>query len=95
MDKSKVWGHTELARLYFPGILLKSASAQLSLWIRRDGHYLHIRFKRIQEFLRIPITSRHISNFLLLLQPCGGVLPVGQLLRYRLKIEFHLIFHIV
>ena len=26
MDKSKVWGHTELARLYFPGILLKSAS---------------------------------------------------------------------
>ena len=40
MDKSKVWGHTELARLYFPGILLKSASAQLSLWIRRDEELL-------------------------------------------------------
>ncbi len=40
MDKSKVWGHTQLAMLYFPGILPKSASAQLSLWIKRDEELL-------------------------------------------------------
>ena len=33
---NRVYGHTELARLYFPGILDKSASSQLSSWINRD-----------------------------------------------------------
>lgn len=40
MDKSKVWGHMELALLYFPGILPKSASSQLAQWIRRDEDLL-------------------------------------------------------
>lgn len=40
MDKNKVYGHMELAMLYFPGILPKSASSQLSLWICRDEELL-------------------------------------------------------
>lgn len=40
MDKNRVYGHTELAMLYFPGILPKSASSQLSQWIRRDEDLL-------------------------------------------------------
>ena len=37
---NRVYGHTELAILYFPGILAKSASSQLSLWINRDEDLL-------------------------------------------------------
>ena len=40
MDKYRVWGHTQLAMLYFPGIQPKSASSQLSQWIRRDEDLL-------------------------------------------------------
>ena len=40
MDEIRVYGHTELAMLYFPGIQAKSASSQLSLWIRRDEDLL-------------------------------------------------------
>ena len=36
MKINRTWGHTELARLYFPGIQPKSASAQLARWIRLD-----------------------------------------------------------
>lgn len=37
---NRVYGHTELAILYFPGILAKSASSQLSSWINRDEDLL-------------------------------------------------------
>ena len=37
---NRVYGHTELARLYFPDILPKSASSQFSLWINRDEELL-------------------------------------------------------
>ena len=37
---NRVYGHTELARLYFPSILPKSASSQFSLWINRDEDLL-------------------------------------------------------
>ncbi|RGP13169.1 DUF4248 domain-containing protein [Parabacteroides gordonii] len=37
---NRVYGHTELARLYFLGILDKSASSQLSSWINRDEDLL-------------------------------------------------------
>ena len=37
---NRVYGHTELARLYFPDILPKSASSQLSSWINRDEDLL-------------------------------------------------------
>ena len=40
MDKNRSWGHMELALLYFPNILPKSASSQLSQWIRRDEELL-------------------------------------------------------
>lgn len=38
---NRVYGHTELAILYFPGILDKSASSQLSAWINRDKDLLN------------------------------------------------------
>ena len=40
MIVNRVYGHTELARLYFPDILPKSASSQFTLWIRRDEELL-------------------------------------------------------
>ncbi len=40
MDKKRVWGHMELALRYFPGILPKSASSQLTQWIKRDEELL-------------------------------------------------------
>ena len=36
MDKDRIYGHTELAMLYFKNIQPKSASTQLARWIRRD-----------------------------------------------------------
>lgn len=36
MDKDRIYGHTELAMLYFNNIQPKSASTQLARWIRRD-----------------------------------------------------------
>lgn len=36
MDKDRIYGHAELAMLYFKNIQPKSASTQLSRWIRRD-----------------------------------------------------------
>ena len=38
--RAKVWGAYGTGSVVFPGILLKSASAQLSLWIRRDEELL-------------------------------------------------------
>lgn len=35
-NKNKIYGHTELALLYFTNILPKSASTQLTRWIQRD-----------------------------------------------------------
>ncbi|WP_288207550.1 DUF4248 domain-containing protein [uncultured Parabacteroides sp.] len=40
MQLNRVYGHTELALLYFPDILPKSASSQLALWINRDEELL-------------------------------------------------------
>ena len=36
IDKSRIYGHTELAMLYFRDIQPKSASTQLTRWINRD-----------------------------------------------------------
>ena len=36
MNKNKIYGHTELALLYFKHIQPKSASTQLARWLRRD-----------------------------------------------------------
>lgn len=41
MQINRVYGHTELAMLYLPGILPKSASSQLALWINRDEDLLN------------------------------------------------------
>lgn len=36
MNKNKIYGHTELALLYFKHIQPTSASTQLARWLRRD-----------------------------------------------------------
>lgn len=36
MKKNRIYGHQELAQLYFPNILPASASSQLTRWIARD-----------------------------------------------------------
>lgn len=36
IDRNKIYGHTELASLYFRYIQPKSASTQLTRWIQRD-----------------------------------------------------------
>ncbi len=36
MKKHKIYGHTELALLYFKNVQPKSASTQLARWLRRD-----------------------------------------------------------
>ncbi|MEY8487215.1 DUF4248 domain-containing protein [uncultured Parabacteroides sp.] len=36
MDKDRIYGHAELALMYFKNIQPKSASTQLARWIRRD-----------------------------------------------------------
>lgn len=40
MNTNRVYGHQELALLYFPNILPASASTQLTRWIRRDEDLL-------------------------------------------------------
>lgn len=40
MKTNKVYGHQELALLYFPHVLPASASTQLTRWIRRDPSLL-------------------------------------------------------
>lgn len=41
MKTTKMYSHKELASLYFPNILLKSASTQLTRWIHRDEDLLN------------------------------------------------------
>lgn len=40
MNTNRVYGHQELALLYFPNILPASASTQFTRWIRRDPDLL-------------------------------------------------------
>ncbi|RHJ82342.1 DUF4248 domain-containing protein [Parabacteroides sp. AM08-6] len=40
MNKNRVWGHTELAVLYFPYMQIKSASTRLGVMIKRDEELL-------------------------------------------------------
>lgn len=36
MNKNRIYGHQELAQLYFPHVLPESASTQLTRWIDRN-----------------------------------------------------------
>lgn len=53
MTTNKAYGHTELAQLYFPNSLPKSAGQQLMRWICRDEDLLdalrHAGYKKGQR----------------------------------------------
>lgn len=61
MTTNKVYGHTELAQLYFPNSLPKSAGQQLTRWICRDEDLLdalrHAGYKKGQRIY----TPRQVS----------------------------------
>lgn len=69
MDKNRVWGHMELAQLYFPGILSKSASSQFSHWISRDEELLvelrkagYRKGQRIYTPRQVAILTDHLGD---------------------------------
>lgn len=69
MDKNRVWGHMELAQLYFPGILSKSASSQFSHWISRDEELLaelrkagYRKGQRIYTPRQVTILTDHLGD---------------------------------
>lgn len=69
MNKNRVYGHTELAMLYFPGILPKSASSQLAKWIRRDEELLgelisagYLKGQRIYTPRQVSIIVDHLGE---------------------------------
>ena len=43
MNTNRIYGHQELALLYFPNVLPSSASTQLTRFIRRDPELLSVR----------------------------------------------------
>lgn len=61
MTTNKAYGHTELAQLYFPNSLPKSAGQQLMRWICRDEDLLdalrHAGYKKGQRIY----TPRQVS----------------------------------
>lgn len=69
MDKNKIYGHTELALLYFPNVLPKSASTQLTRWIRRDKELLeallragYFKGQRMYSPLQLSILIDHLGD---------------------------------
>lgn len=69
MDKTRIYGHTELALLYFRNVLPKSASAQLTRWIRRDSDLLEALTKagyhkgqRLYSPLQLAILLDHLGD---------------------------------
>lgn len=69
MDKNRIYGHTELALLYFKNVLPKSASAQLSRWINRDEDLMadlkkagHRKGQRIYTPLQLSIILDHLGD---------------------------------
>lgn len=62
MDKDRIYGHAELALLYFKNIQPKSASTQLARWIRRDEELweeLLLAGYRKGQKVFTPATSNH------------------------------------
>ena len=45
--------------------------------------------EQFQELAGRPVAFAHVSNLLLLLEPCGGFLPAGLFPHNRLMIDFH------
>ncbi|MCD8269245.1 MAG: DUF4248 domain-containing protein [Parabacteroides sp.] len=69
MDKNRVWGHKELAVLYFPDSTPKSASSQLALWIWRDEELLadlqkagYRKGQRIYTPRRVAVLVDHLGE---------------------------------
>ena len=51
MNTNRIYGHQELALLYFPNVLPSSASTQLTRFIRRDPELLQPRRQRRQRHI--------------------------------------------
>lgn len=69
MNTNRIYGHQELASLYFPHILPESASTQLRRWINRDEDLLgelrragHIKGMRIYTPLMVAILVSHLGD---------------------------------
>lgn len=69
MNTNRIYGHQELACLYFPHILPASASTQLSRWINRDEDLLadlrragHVKGVRIYTPLMVAILVNHLGE---------------------------------
>ena len=64
MNTNRIYGHQELALLYFPNVLPSSASTQLTRFIRRDPELLSaleaIGYRKVPV---VPeVNSRRVSS---------------------------------
>lgn len=64
-----VYGHRQLAQLYFPNVQPTSASNQLALWIRRDPELLaeltragYVKGQRMYSPLQLRILLDHLGD---------------------------------
>lgn len=69
MNKNRIYGHQELAQLYFPHVLPKSASSQLTRWIERDEELSealhragHRKRTRLYTPLQVAILIEHLGE---------------------------------
>lgn len=69
MDKTRIYGHTELAMLYFKHVLPKSASTQLTRWIKRDEELMeelilagYKKGQRLYTPLQLAILIYHLGD---------------------------------
>lgn len=69
MHKKRIYGHQELAQLYFPDVLPKSASSQLTRWIARDEDLSealhragHRKRTRLYTPLQVDILFEHLGE---------------------------------
>lgn len=69
MNKNRIYGHQELAQLYFPYVLPKSASSQLTRWIERDEELSealrragHRKRTRLYTPLQVSILIEHLGE---------------------------------
>ena len=75
--------------------LERRGGAEISPRLVACGGDLQVGGEEFQELFGRPVAFAHVSNLLLLLEPCGGFLPVGLLPHDRLMIDFHKIRHVV
>jgi len=69
MKKKIVYGHMEVAVLFFPHILPKSASRQLRNWIQRDEELLgdllragYVNGQRLYSPMQVKIIFDHLGD---------------------------------